>query len=619
MNLRPMNSKLVNRAKYWPFLLFAILLNSCGSEAPQAAAPPPTAVEIARVDQVQVADTTEYVATVEGKERATITPRVNGQVSQVFVSLGNRVQKGDPILQIDPSQQQAVLDSNIAQIGSAKAQLDSAEAQLRSLRDDKRELIAERDLNSERANLENAEANLRRERQELNRLLAEFGSLSEEANLQNSQASLRSERQELNRLIAESGSLSEQAQLDDAEAALRAQRAEKDRREATLEYQKIEQVRFSTLYEQGVVPKERFDQATRDIKQAEAEIDNIEQEIEAAGARVESARKDLQRRTTTLDAQIAAQREVIEASQAQVESARKDLQRRTTTLDAQIAAQKEVIEAAKAQVESARKDLERRIETLDAQIASQDELIASQEGQVNQARGQLQQAQANAVAEQVELQYYDIVAPISGVVGDVEPKVGDYVDSQSELTTIQDNNTLEVKIDIPIDQLPRMRLGTQVQLLTQETKKLIGSSRVSFISPNAGEGQSVLVKAIYNNAQKKLQTNQQIIANVIWEEKQGLTVPVTAVQRIGAQAFVFLAEEKITDGEKKLIATQKPVKLGNIQGQSYQVVEGLKGSDKIVVSGVVKLRNGIPITDDDDSKLGNPMENKNGKQPAPEN
>ncbi|NER04457.1 MAG: biotin/lipoyl-binding protein, partial [Okeania sp. SIO3C4] len=164
MNLTSMDSKLVNKAIYWPLLLSALLLSSCEGETPQAVAPPPTAVEIARVDQTQVADSTEYIATVEGKERATITPRVNGQVSQVFVSLGNRVQKGDPILQIDPSQQQAVLDSNIAQIGSAKAQLDSAEAQLRSLRDDRRELIAQRDLNSERANLENAQANLRRER-----------------------------------------------------------------------------------------------------------------------------------------------------------------------------------------------------------------------------------------------------------------------------------------------------------------------------------------------------------------------------------------------------------------------------------------------------------------------
>ncbi|OZH55377.1 hypothetical protein AFK68_05045 [Hydrocoleum sp. CS-953] len=576
-----MDSKLVKQAKYWPLVLSALLLSSCGGSAPPPA-PPATAVEISRVDETQVADSTEYIATLEGKEKAIIRPRVDGQISQVFASLGNRVTKGDPILQIDPSRQQAVLDSNIAQIGSAKAQLDSSQAQLRSLRDDKRELVAERNLISERSNLESTQANLRQERQELNRLLAELSSLSEEANLQNAEANLRSERQELNRLIAELNSLSEEAQLEDAQANLRAQRAEKDRRTAVLEYQKIEQERFSTLYEQGVVPKERFDQTTRDIKQAEAEIDNIKQEIEAAAARVDSAKKDLERRTTTLTAQIASQREVIDAAKAQVESAKKDLERRTSTLTAQIAAQKEVIDSSKAQVETARTDLERRIETLDAQIASQDELIASQEAQVNTTRAELQQAQANAVAEQVQLQYYDIVAPINGVLGNVVPKVGDYVDPQTELTSIQDNSTLEVNIEIPIDRLPQIRLGTRVDLLNQSTGKLIGNSRVSFISPDAGLGtQTVLVKAIYNNAQKKLQTNQQVRARVIWEEGQGLTIPTTAVTKIGDQAFVFLAEEKIMDGEKKLVATQKPVQLGSIQGQNYQVVDGLKGEQEL--------------------------------------
>ncbi|NEP46731.1 MAG: efflux RND transporter periplasmic adaptor subunit, partial [Okeania sp. SIO2H7] len=75
----------------------------------------------------------------------------------------------------------------------------------------------------------------------------------------------------------------------------------------------------------------------------------------------------------------------------------------------------------------------------------------------------------------------------------------------------------------------------------------------------------------------------------------GLTVPTTAVQRIGAQPFVFAAEERITVDGRQLVAAQKPVKLGSIQGQSYEVVSGLSESDRIVVSGVLKLRDGAPI------------------------
>ncbi len=38
------------------------------------------------------------------------------------------------------------------------------------------------------------------------------------------------------------------------------------------------------------------------------------------------------------------------------------------------------------------------------------------------------------------------------------------------------------------------------------------------------------------------------------------------------------------------------MKLGVIEGNDYQVIEGLKAGDKIVVSGILNLTNGAPIT-----------------------
>ncbi|MBW4665081.1 MAG: hypothetical protein KME01_12920 [Chroococcus sp. CMT-3BRIN-NPC107] len=44
-----------------------------------------------------------------------------------------------------------------------------------------------------------------------------------------------------------------------------------------------------------------------------------------------------------------------------------------------------------------------------------------------------------------------------------------------------------------------------------------------------------------------------------------------------------------------MVVRQQPVKLGEIQGNSYQVIEGLKAGEKIVTSGIQKLSNGAPI------------------------
>lgn len=608
-----MDRKLLNFAKFLPLLAGVAILSSCGSEASQsektdarAAGPPAIPVEIAPVNATTVADATEYVAVVEGEEGATIRPRVNGWVNRVFVKLGDRVRQGDLLIEIDPSRQQAVLESSIARIATAEAEVDSAEAQLQSERDKRRELGAQLDLNSERANLQNARANLLSQRQERERLVAELELNSERANLENARANLLGQQQERLRLMAELELNSERAKLEDTEASLRSQKAQRDRRNAALEYQKIQQERYRELYEEGAVAKETFDGVTRDIKEAEADLDSQDEEIEAADARVASAEKDLERRLKTLEAQIATQEEAIKAAEATVESAEKDLERRVKTLEAQIATQDEVIKAARASVESAEKDLERRIETLRAQIASQDKLIEAQQARVKSFQGQVNGARAESAAEQVELQYYDLQAPIDGMIGDVSVKVGDYVDSQTEITNISNNRSLEVKIDIPVDRLADIEIGTVVELLSQQTGELIGTTRVSFISPDAGTGtQTILVKALYNNAENRLRSDQLVRARIIWQQQPGLTVPTTAIQRIGAQPFVFVAEEKMTVDGRQLVAAQKPVKLGSIQDQSYEVVSGLSGSDRVVVSGVVKLRDGAPIVDLDQQPTTN--------------
>ena len=48
--------------------------------------------------------------------------------------------------------------------------------------------------------------------------------------------------------------------------------------------------------------------------------------------------------------------------------------------------------------------------------------------------------------QQVQLRYYTITAPTSGIVGDVPARVGMQVSPQTMLTTIEQNETLEVYV-----------------------------------------------------------------------------------------------------------------------------------------------------------------------------
>jgi multidrug efflux pump subunit AcrA (membrane-fusion protein) len=133
-----------------------------------------------------------------------------------------------------------------------------------------------------------------------------------------------------------------------------------------------------------------------------------------------------------------------------------------------------------------------------------------------------------------------------------------------------------------------------VELLDGQGKPY-GASTVFFIAPNVDEGsQSILVKSMFANSEGKLRADQLVRAKVIWNQKTGVLVPTTAISHAGGQDFVFIAQN---DQPQNLTARQIPVKLGDIQGNSYQVLAGVKPGDRIVISGIQNLADGVPIAE----------------------
>lgn len=231
------------------------------------------------------------------------------------------------------------------------------------------------------------------------------------------------------------------------------------------------------------------------------------------------------------------------------------------------------------------------LDTARADLVALDARIKAQRALIVKSQRALQQAQAQAQEQKIQLQYYGVTAPFTGTVGDIPVKVGDYVTPSTQLTTVTQNQPLEVNLTVAAEKAPELRQGLLVRLLGAQGQSL-GNSRVFFIAPNINnQTQSILVKAIFDNPKDQLRADQLVQASVIWTSRPGVLVPTASISRIAGQDFVFVAQ-----GESpKLVARQKPVKLGDIQGNSYQVLEGLKPGEKIVVSGILNLSDGAPI------------------------
>jgi multidrug efflux pump subunit AcrA (membrane-fusion protein) len=231
------------------------------------------------------------------------------------------------------------------------------------------------------------------------------------------------------------------------------------------------------------------------------------------------------------------------------------------------------------------------LDTARANLYAQNAKIKAQQALITKAERGLQQSLANTKEQKVQLQYYGVTAPFAGTVGDIPVKVGDYVTTSTQLTTVTQNQPLEVNVLVSADKASELRPGMSVKLLDPQGQP-IGNSRVFFIAPNVNnQTQSILIKSLFDNAADRLRADQLVQASVVWDRRPGILIPTAAISRVAGQDFVFVAQEQ----SSKLVARQKPIKLGNIQGNSYQVLEGLKPGETIVVAGILKLSDGAPI------------------------
>jgi RND family efflux transporter MFP subunit len=208
------------------------------------------------------------------------------------------------------------------------------------------------------------------------------------------------------------------------------------------------------------------------------------------------------------------------------------------------------------------------------------------------AQAQVASLDAQVREQEVQLHYYKVEAPWSGIVGDIPVHVGDRVTNSTVLTTVDKPGGLEVYVYVPIEHSVQLKMNLPVQVLDSEGK-VLANSRVSFISPQVDNTtQTVLVKARIANSNDSLRQSQFIRARVVWGTHQNPQVPILAVSRLAGQYFAFVAEPQ---NGGSYLARQKPLKIGQTVGNNYEVQDGIKPGDKVIVSGTQFLLDGVPV------------------------
>jgi RND family efflux transporter MFP subunit len=205
------------------------------------------------------------------------------------------------------------------------------------------------------------------------------------------------------------------------------------------------------------------------------------------------------------------------------------------------------------------------------------------------------EAVLRAVDEQIrqqktELAYYRVTSPTAGVVGDIPVRQGDRVVKTTVLTTIDENDVLELYVNVPVQQAPDLKLGLPVRIV-DDRGRVLATNKITYVSPSVEPTQTVLAKAALVDGRGDFRSDQLVRAQLVWRAAPGLSIPLTAVTRINGQFFAYVVEK---DGDKT-IARQKGVTLGPLTGNDYAVLDGLKPGEQLITAGIQKIRDGAPV------------------------
>jgi len=224
------------------------------------------------------------------------------------------------------------------------------------------------------------------------------------------------------------------------------------------------------------------------------------------------------------------------------------------------------------------------------------------QAELDQAEATLKQNQANADVIRAAIKKKTIRAPFAGRLGIWQVNVGASLDARRALISLQSLTPVYADFSLPQQDLSQLKTGQAVQLTCDAYINQTFDGVLTAINPDLDAAtRSVPLRATFENTDQLLRPGMFVRVTVLLPEARPvLTVPATAVLSLAGTSEAVFVIEPSTNAAGGLVVRQQIVRTGPRQGNSVTVLSGLKAGDKVVSAGLFKLRNGSPVTVNND-------------------
>ena len=470
------------------------------------------AVEVENPTTGELTNDTTYIGTVEPQQQVYVTPKVSGTVTAAYFEVGDTVKEGDVLFKIDDEAAQLQMKSAEASYSQAQAGVTAATSGSRDLQN----YQTERSIQQLKDSLDDAENNIDDLKDNLGDLRDARGKLGTAKD--QAQAGLDAVNSQMVSLEAELQNL--QGDLSTAEEA--AKRAAKD-----------------------------------------ANPDISDEDLQAAV----SADADVQRYNASIK-DVNAQITELKTSQSSAQSA-------VDQLNSQI----QSVEASKTQLKSSISQIENGKDTIRDNLTTAEQTYSITQNEVYPETdatyaAQLQAASVGVDSAKMQLDFYTVKAPISGVVEAANVKKEDMAAAGNPAYIISNKDSMTVTFNVTEKAKNTMNVGDHV---TVERNGETFDGTITEIGTMAGQQTKLFqVKATIPGAGDKLPNGVSVNGSTL--------VPFDALYFSGGDAYVYCVVDN------KLVRTSVTV---GLMDDDHAIIEDGLDADSLVVSNwSSRLRNG---------------------------
>ncbi|HET7731113.1 MAG TPA: efflux RND transporter periplasmic adaptor subunit [Usitatibacter sp.] len=208
----------------------------------------------------------------------------------------------------------------------------------------------------------------------------------------------------------------------------------------------------------------------------------------------------------------------------------------------------------------------------------------------DEAENNLKVAEAEAELMQARAAKTSIRAPFSGTIGLRMVSVGDYVKEGQDMVNLESLDPLKVDFRVPETAMSLLKDSQTLQITLDAIPDKAYDGRVVAINPLIdANGRSVVIRAQVPNRDGRLRPGMFARVRLFTSGlKDTLVVPEESLFPVGDDKYVY----KVVDGK----ATRQKIEIGARREGRVEVVNGLGPDDTVVTAGVIKLREGVPVT-----------------------